>query len=360
MMTRDNPSSFTRLSPTPARLLLALVGLSALVLMGITLSPLERGYAGTQRQGRGDVALYVAEVEQMQRGASYYEAASQELRARGYPTRNVFNWRSPLPIGLIGSLPEPRIGQALLACLGFALMLAAFELLAREAGVRTALLGAALLTGPLMFCILGDIYCMPEIWAGVLVALSVCLYGIDRWQLGFASGLAALFFRELAAPYVALCFVLAFQARRWREVAAWLVGGLAYAAFYAWHLLQVLPRIGPEDLAHHAGWLQFGGAAQVIALAQVNAYLLLLPQAAAACLLAAALLGFASWSTPAGTRAGLTATLFVVAFALVGHEFNQYWGAMFGPLLCLGAALCPRACVDLANAARSRQLMAAA
>jgi len=348
------PSSFSSLSVVSARATLAIAGLAALLLVGITLSPLGKGYAGTQRQGRGDVALYVAEVEQMQRGAAYYDAASQELRARGYPTRNVFNWRSPLPVGLIGALPEPRLGQALLASLGFALMLAAFELLAREAGVRTALLGAALLTGPLMFCVLGDIYCMPEIWAGVLVALSICLYGIDHWKLGFAAGLAALFFRELAAPYVALCFVLALRARRWREVGAWLVGGLGYAAFYAWHLLQVLPRIGPEDLAHHAGWLQFGGAAQVIALAQVNAYLLLLPQAAAACFLAAALLGFASWSTPAGTRAGFTAALFIVAFAFVGHEFNQYWGAMFGPLLCLGAALCPRACADLWNASRAQ------
>jgi hypothetical protein len=229
---------------------------------------------------------------------------------------------------------------------------AAFELLAREAGVRTALLGAALLTGPLMFCVLGDIYCMPEIWSGVLLALSICAYGLGLWKGGLAAGLGAIFVRELAAPYCLLCAVLAVKERRWREVTLWLLGGLAYTGYYAWHLAQVLPRIGPDDLAHQAGWLQFGGATQVIALAQVNAYLLLLPQAVSALFLTAALVGFASWSTPAGERAGLTASLYVVLFALVGHDFNQYWGAMIGPLLCLGAALLPRALRDLLAATK--------
>jgi hypothetical protein len=296
----------------------------------------------------------------MQAGEAYYDAANQELRARGYPTRSVFNWRAPLPVGLIGRLPAPQIAQGLLATLAFALMLSAFELLARDAGVRTALLGAALLTGPLLFCGLGDIYCMPEIWSGVLLALSICAYGLGLWKGGLAAGMGAIFVRELAAPYCLLSAVLAVKERRWREVTLWLLGGLAYTGYYAWHLAQVWPRIGPDDLAHHAGWLQFGGATQVIALAQVNAYLLLLPQAVSALFLTLALVGFASWSTPAGERAGLTASLYVVLFALVGHEFNQYWGAMIGPLLCLGAALAPRAVRDLLAASKgtSRKLAA--
>jgi hypothetical protein len=246
------------------------------------------------------------------------------------------------------------LGKGLLGGLGLALLLAAFELLAREAGVKTALLGAGLLTGPLMFCVLGDIYCMPEIWSGVLVALSICAYGLGRWPWGLIAGLAALLLRELAAPYCVLCVGLALREHRWREVVGWTVGLAAFAVYYAWHLSNVLPRIGGHDLAHQAGWLQLGGAAQVIAVSQVNAYLLLLPQWITALYLAAALVGFASWSTPAGTRAGLTAALYVVAFGVVGHEFNQYWGAMIGPLLCLGAAHAPGAVQDLWIAGRLR------
>ncbi|MFO0897637.1 MAG: hypothetical protein U0836_09475 [Pirellulales bacterium] len=352
MFAAESPSSFARLSPLSARLLLAVAALTGVVLVGLTLSPLERGYAGQQRIGQGDVALYCAEIDAMHSGLGYYDAAERELRARAYPTRSVFNWRAPLPVGLTGALPAPQIAQGLLASLGFLLMLAAFELLAREAGVRTALLGAALLTGPLMFCVLGDIYCMPEIWAGVLLTLSICAYGLGQWKGGLAAGLGAIFVRELAAPYCLLCVVLAAKERRWREVSLWLLGGLAYTAYYAWHLTNVLPRISAGDLAHQASWLQFGGATQVIALAQVNGYLLLLPQGFAALFLTLALIGFASWSTPAGERAGLTTSLYVVGFALVGHEFNQYWGAVFGPLLCLGAALAPRALRDLFSAVR--------
>jgi hypothetical protein len=75
------------------------------------------------------------------------------------------------------------------------------------------------------------------------------------------AGVAALFFRELAAPYVLVCIGLAASDRRWRELAWWTAGLAAYAVFFAVHVWHVLPRISPEDTAHSAGWIQFGGAA---------------------------------------------------------------------------------------------------
>src|SRR5690242_11368864 len=121
MFAPESRSSFARLSPRPARLLFAVAALTGLVLIGLTFSPLERGYAGQRRDGQGDVALYRAEVDAMRSGLGYYDAAERELRARAYPTRSVFNWRVPLPVGLIGKLPAPQIAQGLLASLGFLL-----------------------------------------------------------------------------------------------------------------------------------------------------------------------------------------------------------------------------------------------
>ena len=85
-----------------------------------------------------------------------------------------------------------------------------------------------LLSGALLPCVLGDLFVMPELWSGVLIALSAVLFGLKRPTGGVIAGLAALFFRELAAPYCVLCVVLAAGERRYREiglVAGWL-GGL--------------------------------------------------------------------------------------------------------------------------------------
>jgi hypothetical protein len=46
----------------------------------------------------------------------------------------------------------------------------------------------------------------------------------------------------------------------------------------------------------------------------------------------------------------LSVCLFVLAFAFVGQPFNQYWGSLYTPLLCLGAARAPAAVKDLWHA----------
>ncbi len=76
----------------------------------------------------------------------------------------------------------------------------------------------------------------------------------------------------------------------------------------------------------------------MISTVQMNVFLLLLPQWVTAIYLAVALLGFLRWSTCAGTRIGLTAVMYVVAFSVLGQPFNQYWGSLIAPLFCFGAA----------------------
>ena len=137
---------------------------------------------------------------------------------------------------------------------------------------------ALLMVGAALPCVLDQLYVMHELWAGVLIALSVLAYGMRRSGWGVALGFAALVVRELAAPYCVVCCLLAVSERRWREVAAWCGAAALYGLWYAAHVWQVLPRIGPNAVAHSDGWIRFGGAAFVISVAQVNAYLLQLPQ----------------------------------------------------------------------------------
>lgn len=324
--------------------------------VGVTLSPLAKGQVGKPRPGAGDVALYRAEIERIRSGEGYYQAAATELPARGYPTRNVFNWRTPLPMWLVGKMPDPIFGKVLLCLLAGAAIWLAFEALAREdAGqaaslpyvAARALACVALLSGPMLFCVLGDLFVEPCLWAGVLIALSIGAYGVGRPGWGVGAGLAALFCRELALPYCLLGAALAWWQGRRKEQIAWVAGLLGWAVFFGLHCWRVASLIAPDARAHDQGWVQFGGAGFAIAAAQMNAYLLLMPQWVAALWLVAAMFGFAGWPTALGQRAGLTAAGYVLAFAFVGQEFNQYWGTLIGPLLCLGAVRLPASLADL-------------
>jgi len=108
-----------------------------------------------------------------------------EQTARGYPTRSVFNWRTPLPLCLIGRLPQAEWAKYFLCALSLGLMVFAFEALAREKGnsFAAALGCAVLLSGPLLFAFLDDLFVMPVLWAGVLIAFSLCAYGTDKPRL---------------------------------------------------------------------------------------------------------------------------------------------------------------------------------
>lgn len=357
-MTRKTvPTGYARLTPWQARAVLVGMAVVTVFCVGITLSPLKSTQIGKDRGGEGDIALYWAEVERIQAGEGYYEAAAVELPARGYPTRSPFNWRTPLPIWLIGNLPHPALGKAILGLLALSVIVISFELLAREQGHGFGRpLGCALLLGgPLMPCILGDVFVLPMLWAGVFIALSICAYGCQRplWGVGF--GLAAVFFRDLALPYCLLAAALALWYRQPRELAAWIVGLVGWAAFFGWHCLRISPLMAADAQAHAEGWVQFGGAAFVIATVQMTAYLLLLPQWVSALYFVAAMFGLAGWHTSLGVRTGLTVCMFVIGFAVVGQDFNQYWGALAAPLFCFGAVQFPASLRDLCRSALRRE-----
>jgi hypothetical protein len=208
------------------------------------------------------------------------------------------------------------------------------------------MLGQAALCGILLFgavmpVFLADLYAMPVLWSGVFLGLSVCAYGSRRWAWSVLAGTAALFCRDLAAPYCLASAAWAVWRRRWNEVFAWIVGLTVYGAFFALHAQIVRGYVQPGDMAHDHSWLRLGGLPFVISLVQVNAYLLVSPQWLSALYLPAALLGLAAWRSPAGYRVTGVVCLYMVLFAFVGQPFNQYWGSLIAPLLCFGAARCP-------------------
>jgi hypothetical protein len=348
-------TGYARLGPWEARIVLAVILATALLAVALTLSPMASGRAQEQSPGEGDTALYRAEVERIATGEGYYEAARTELTRRGYPTRSVFNWRTPLPMWMIGKLPDDRLAKWLLGIMALGVMVLAFEVLAREQGhgLGRPLACALLLTGPMAPCVLYDEFVAPMSWAAIFIALSICGYGLCRPRIGVGMGLAAVFFRELALPYCLLAAALAAAHRRWKELAAWCAGLAAWGLFFAAHWVHVSRLVTPDAVAHREGWVQFGGLPFVIATAQANLYLLFMPQWVTAVFFVAAMVGLAGWNTSLGERIGLTVCLFVVAFAVVGQEFNQYWGLLIGPLFCFGVVRFPASIRDLGKAANA-------
>ena len=347
----QQPTRFVYLPPRVARAVLFAALAASFLLVAITLSPWRSGFAGAPSRGAGDVALYRAKIERVRAGETYYAAAKAELEARGYPTRSLLNWRTPLPVWLIGVLPE-LAGKLLLLLVAVAVLAISGHIITKQAGLRRGLVTLIFLSGALLPVALPGPYVMSEVWCGVLLAASLVCYGIDRRGAAVILGIAALFTRELAAPYCLVCGLVAIGERRWREVVGWLAGALGYAVFYAWHISQVLPLIEVDARTHAEGWLQFGGAAFVISLVQINIYLLLSPQWISAIYLVVALVGFAAMDGAWGRRAAWAACTYVFLFGFFGQPFNQYWGAVIAPLFCFGAAQGVAAIVDLIRAAR--------
>ncbi len=123
-----------------ARLLLGAFVLAAGFFVAVTLSPLAQGICRRgSRTGRpGSVQRRSGSHA---RGQSYYDAAAAELTERGYQTRSVFNWRTPLPVWLIGVLPDTVAAAAVLVAIGLVLVALSFGLLADEGGSAEAVAG---------------------------------------------------------------------------------------------------------------------------------------------------------------------------------------------------------------------------
>src|SRR5262245_28154321 len=181
-------AGFGRLSPWAARCVLAITAVTITWFVTISLSANAIDYAAHPRGGHGDIELYQAEIRRIHQGEGYYQAANAELRPRGYPVRSVFNWRTPLPMWLLGVLPSDAAGRALIGLLAAALVAIAVHVMAGEANARVGIFCGVLLIGALMPCWLKDTYVMPVVWAGVLIGLSVCAYAIDRRDWGFTLG----------------------------------------------------------------------------------------------------------------------------------------------------------------------------
>jgi hypothetical protein len=328
---------------------LVILSLAVAGCLSVSLGPPPKIGGGT---GQGDVALFSAVAQRVHAGQAYYDAMGGELRSRGYPTRSVFNWRTPLHLELIAHLPNFQWARVLLflgAACAMGLIVAA---MCRDQHYALAGLQLLLLCIPLAITALPDTFLFAEVWSGVLITISVGWYALGWRHAGASTGLLALFFRELALPYALIGAFLAYRERRRRELFLWLAGIGVYAICLGLHAMAVLSRIPPSGVAPVvARWIQFGGMHFLLITSRMG-LLLGFPYWVAALYLPLAVFGLVGWASPVACRVMATVGAYLLVFSVVGvPSMNFYWGAMYSPLLAVGATWAVPACRDIARAA---------
>lgn len=321
-----------RLSPGAARLVLVALLIVVALLVWVAFGIAEP----VRRAGPSDLDTYQRVATALRAAQGYYPALHDALLAGGYGTLSPLNWRTPLFLSTLALFPTLEAAQVFLGLVTVVAWLMGIAFVYRRSGTGAAVWAGIVLALSLIGIIAYRAELSFELCTGTLILISVSAYGLGWRRAGLAVAVLALFVRELAVIYALVCLVMALRERRWAEVGAWLGGLAAYAAFYLWHWSQLSALIGPADHAAAADWLQFGGLAFVLRTATFNGVLLVAPYWVAAIVLVLGVVGLKDQP-----RAAVTVALYLLLFLVYGRPENEYWGALYAPLIALGLVWAP-------------------
>jgi hypothetical protein len=308
--------------------------------------------ASTSRsEDRADVRLYETVIARVRGGEPYYSAAAAALRAGNYPLRPFVTFRLPTLAWIEAHLPRTATIAAvfLLAAATFA---AWWHRLA-PAFARTPprlIAGALVLAGMTRF-VQPQLVVFHEVWASLLIALSLALWRPGRWATSVGVALAAVLVRETAALFPLVMASAALIEGRRREAAAWSAVLAALAVALVLHAQAVAGVVLPDDPAS-PGWTGMHGAGLFVSSVIAATGLSLLPTIIAATLIVLAAFGWQGWADPMVPRVQglLTAYLLLIGFA--ARPDTWYWALFAAVPLLPGLAFAPDGLRDLIGAAR--------
>lgn len=369
----DGTDRFAAWRPFPARLLLLAV---ALLLIASMVVPITAGdlpppgsiasqaqpvpAAGAKGAARrdADLALYDRITARVARGEDYYQAAVDEQRRGNYPVRPGPAVR--LPTLALASAALGPAGIRLAAILLFAGTLLAWwrRMGTERGGLPFRTMAVALLVPGGALALNARYLVVHEVWAGMLLLLSLGLHRPDRekgsrWAASLAVAALALGIRELALPFVLLMAAMALWRRNWREVAAWSGLAVLFLVLLRVHIGSIEIHVTSADRISPS-WIALRGLSGWLSNIVLSSSLHLLPAWLAGPLVVLMLLGWAGWRSPAGSCATLLYLGYGLLFMIVGRSNNFYWGALIAPGMFAGLAFLPRALRSLWRAARGR------
>lgn len=335
--------------------LLALLLLGALTAVWSSVPPPAAAETQTSDSHRQrDVILYETIVASVRHGGEYYSVAAQELREGNYPLRPFVTFRLPTLAMVQAHLPPPAI-PATLYLLAIATALAWFvrlhEAVSRWVPLVVALL---LLAGGMAVFVQTILWPFHEIWAGLLIALSLARRRPGRWIDAAAIGLMAALIRETAAAYLLIMAIFAWREGARREALGWLGALVLFAVALGFHAIAVGKVVTPLDTAS-PGWSGLLGFGFFVNSISASTALMLGPTWLQAILVALALFGWTSWRDPLALRAAALFAVFALLLSLFARADTFYWALMVAPAFLVGLAFVPDGLRDLLAAALDRR-----
>lgn len=347
------PRRFAGIARGRARAVLAALALLLLAALGAVVTPGPPAAShdpASAATDRADVLLYRTVVAGVRADGEYYSVAAEAQRQGGYPLRPFVTMRLPTLAIVQAALPDPA---ALLLLYAIALGVAAIWY-RRLAGVfvRPAprLLALLLLGCGGMVFLRPDLAAFHEVWAGLLIALSLGLWRAERWVEPVAIATCAMLIRETAALYAVVMLLCALSAGRRREAIGWGVAlaVLAVVVGFHYHAWSGVVRPGDGSGPGWSGLLGFGFFVKTITLLTALAAL---PEVLAAPLVGLALFGWAGWRDPTATRVLAVLVAYAALIALFCRTDTYYWGLLVAPVSLVGLVFVPDALRDLRKAA---------
>ena len=131
-----------------------------------------------------DLQLYREIVAEVRTGRDYYEVAREKLPQFGFPISSPFNWRLPTYAWLFALAPDNRWVQGILLVLAAGSLWLAFTVERRRSGIWPAALVTILLFGIARWTFDGEAYLAQEVWAAVLILISISAHARGRESVG--------------------------------------------------------------------------------------------------------------------------------------------------------------------------------
>ncbi|MFD1788430.1 hypothetical protein ACFSC3_12685 [Sphingomonas floccifaciens] len=342
------PTRFAGLNTAGARLAAAFLALLLALAFTALAVPDPTVSAAQPTNDVSDLGIYESVIAGLRGGGDYYALLADALRSGGYPLRPFVTFRLPGHSVVQAILPQ-GVTIAILYLLAAGVVVAWWlrlrSLLSRP---LTRSILALVLAGGLVPFVQTDLIAFHEIWAAMLVALSLAIWRPDRWLPSVALALVAMLVRETAAllPMVMAAYALKAGARR--EALGWALALLAFAlalVAHAWAVAQVVEPLDPTS----PGWSGLHGPGFFVRSLVISTALSALPLALAAPLVALSLFGWSAWRDPVGAR---TATLFfgyAAVIAIFARTNTFYWALMPAPVFLIGLMFVPDAVRDIAT-----------